>query len=132
MNVFKTKKLKHFLTLKIYYWGFAAIAVCFRVHSVTNEIQPGPHMNRQKWFREIFCFWVYTQSTTSRHLNFSFDTAVFKFFNYCYWMCKQTQISFLPDCSFKVESFKQKNGYKSCDTVPFKRQFHITFDTDFS
>ena len=28
--------------------------------------------------------------------------AVFKFFNYSYRMCKDTQIHFLPDCSFKI------------------------------
>ena len=28
------------------------------------------------------------------HPKFSLDTAVFKFLNYCYWMCKHTQIHF--------------------------------------
>ena len=35
--------------------------------------------------------------------NFSFDTDVFIFLNYCYWVCKYTQENlFSPDCSFKI------------------------------
>ena len=41
-------------------------------------------------------------SVTTRTQKFSVDTAVFKLLNYCNWMCKHTQIFFLPDCSFKI------------------------------
>ena len=36
-----------------------------------------------------------------RHLNFSLDTKVFIFINYCYWVCKNTQEPFFT-CSLKI------------------------------
>ena len=58
-----------------------------------------------KRFRDLFRFredirsqrskiWCPGSQRLRRHPNFSLDTAVFKFLNYCYWMCKHTQIPF--------------------------------------
>ena len=55
-----------------------------------------PHITRQKGFRELFHFCEDIRSQNSEirfqrsqrlfgHPNFSSDTAVFKFSNYCYW-----------------------------------------------
>ena len=62
-------------------------------------------MNRQKRFRELFHFREDIRSQSSklsfqhnqrllRHVNFSFDTDVFTFLNYCYLHCKHTQVPF--------------------------------------
>ena len=67
-------------------------------------------MNRQKGFANLFVFakiFVGQDRKSGVRVvvgqpNFSLDTAVFKFLNYCYWMCKHTQISFLPDSSFNI------------------------------
>ena len=64
-----------------------------------------PHINRQKGFRELFHFCEDIRSQNSEirfqrsqrlfgHPNFSSDTAVFKFSNYCYWMCKHIKYLF--------------------------------------
>ena len=37
-----------------------------------------------------------------RHATFSLAREVFIFLNYCYWVYKHTQVSFLSDCSFKI------------------------------
>ena len=37
-----------------------------------------------------------------RPMNFSLDTNVLIFLNYCFWVCKHTQVPFSPDSSFKI------------------------------
>ena len=82
-------------------------------HSVTRfstivfayKIRPGPHMNRRKQFRELFHFRKDFWSQNSKiacprskglhgHVKNIFDTDVFIFLNYCYWVCKHTQVPF--------------------------------------
>ena len=59
-------------------------------------------MKRLKGFTNFF---VFAKIFRIRgHPNFSLDMAVFKFLNYCYWMCSVNtpKYLFLPDCSFNI------------------------------
>ena len=59
-------------------------------------------MNRRKRCHELFRFREDIRSESSkitcqrsqrlRHANFSIDTDIFIFLNYCYWVCKHTQV----------------------------------------
>ena len=84
----------------------------------TQKFWPKPHMNRLKRFRKLFSFRKDIWSQRSKiskircpcsqqlheQQNFSLDMAVFKFLNYCYWMCSVNtpKYLFLPDCSFNI------------------------------
>ena len=61
-------------------------------------------MNRHIGFANFFVFAKIFDRKVRKSANFSLDTEVYNFFNYCYWMYKHTQISYivLPDCSFKI------------------------------
>ena len=73
----------------------------------------GPFMNNQKRLSELFRFHedIYRKVRKSRvrvfvHYKdmtcFLYVMGVFIFFKFCYWVCKHTQVPFLPDCSFKI------------------------------
>ena len=36
------------------------------------------------------------------------------FLNYCYWICKHTQVFFLPDCSYKICEKPTKSAICVC------------------
>ena len=96
----------------------------------------GPFMNNQKRLSELFRFHedIYRKVRKSRvrvfvHYKdmtcFLYVMGVFIFFKFCYWVCKHTQVPFLPDCSFKIcEKFSKISNYifvSLCyaDTVSF-------------
>ena len=74
-------------------------------HEIFNhvfcKILSGPNRNRQKRFHKLFAFTKF-KNCVSWHPNFSLDTNVFIFLNYCFWVCKHTQEPFSADCSFKI------------------------------
>ena len=93
-------------------------------------------MNNQKRLSELFRFHedIYRKVRKSRvrvfvHYKnmtcFLNVMGVFIFFKFCYWVCKHTQVPFLPDCSFKIcEKFSKISNYifvSLCyaDTVSF-------------
>ena len=43
----------------------------------------------------VYAYTMWTRKCFSRY-------GCFILFNYCYWVCKHTQVLFLPDCSFKI------------------------------
>ena len=43
----------------------------------------------------VYAYTMWTRKCFSRY-------GCFILFNYCYWVCKHTQVLFSPDCSFKI------------------------------
>ena len=86
----------------------------FFAQKTLQSTLPGPHRNRLKRFRDLFCFsqrysilkfenCMSTQSTTMQTWNFSHRSpTILILLNYCYWICKHTQVLFSPYSSFKI------------------------------
>ena len=62
------------------------------------------HRQRQTQFRKLFRYQEDIPLQSSKmcvrvvnDTNFSLDWDIFIFFNYCYWVCKHTQVPFLPN-----------------------------------
>ena len=77
-------------------------------------MQPGPQMNRQKWFRKLFRFSKDIKSQSLKiacrrscwlrgHTTFSLEKEVFIILHYCYiGRVNTSKYLFLPNCAFKI------------------------------
>ena len=70
-------------------------------------------MNRHKWFIKLFFVFtkIFNHNVRKSRVRVAVDYANtqifpqvrgFSYLNYCYWVCKHTQVLFSPDCFFKI------------------------------